>query len=125
MTKRVIAGLALIAVALTASCVLLHEVKKTGQSLIGCLEEAAQRYGENGDYKTPLEKAQRLWNERRDMLGVILKHSDADEIEKYFYQIARYLSTGETKELFEAVEDCRAAIEVMLRGEDPAARNIF
>lgn len=125
MTKRVIAAAVLIAAALTLSCVTLHSVKKVGRTLIGYLEEAEEKRAENGEFFAPLDKAERLWNDRRDMLGVLLKHSDADEIEKYFYQIAKYKTTGDTDALFEAVEECRTSIEVMLRGEDPAARNIF
>ena len=125
MTKRVIAAVALIAAALAVSCVTLHAVKKTGGALIGFLEEAQTQYKEGGDYGKPLDQAEQLWNDKRDLLGVLLKHSDTDEIEKYFYQIARLRELGEKEDLFEAVEDCRTSIEVMLRGEDPAARNIF
>ena len=125
MTKRVIAAVALIAVALTVSCVTLRAVKKTGGALIGFLEEAQTKYKEGGDYQTPLDRAEQLWRDKRNALGVLLKHSDTDEIEKCFYKIARCRELGETAALFEAVEDCRVSIEVMLRGEDPAARNIF
>ena len=44
---------------------------------------------------------------------------------KMDYKIRKYREQGRKEQLFEAVEDCRAAGEVMLRGEDPAARNIF
>ena len=125
MTKRVIAAVALIAVALTVSCVTLRAVKKTGGVLIGFLEEAQTKYKEGGDYQKPLDRAEQLWRDKRNALGVLLKHSDTDEIEKCFYKIARCRELGETAALFEAVEDCRVSIEVMLRGEDPAARNIF
>ena len=125
MTKRVIAAVALIAVALTVSCGTLRAVKKTGGALIGFLEEAQTKYKEGGDYQKPLDRAEQLWRDKRNALGVLLKHSDTDEIEKCFYKIARCRELGETAALFEAVEDCRVSIEVMLRGEDPAARNIF
>ena len=46
MTKRVIAAVALIAIALTVSCVTLRAVKKTGGALIGFLEEAQTKYKE-------------------------------------------------------------------------------
>ena len=46
-------------------------------------------------------------------------------MEQYFYKIGKYLETGDTEKLFETVEDCRAAVEVILRGEAPAARNVF
>ena len=125
MTKRVIAALALIAAALTISCLTLGAVRKTGGALLGFLREAQTQYAEGGDYGKPLDQAEQLWQDKRGLLGVLLKHSDTDEIEKFFYKIARFRELGETKALFDAVEDCCAAVEVMLRGEDPAARNIF
>ena len=125
MTKRVIAAVTLIALALAVSCGSLRYVNKAGKALTGYLEQAQEKHEEGGDYKKPLEQAQTLWKEKREMLGVLLKHSDADEMEQYFYKIGKYLETGDTEKLFETVEDCRAAVEVILRGEEPAARNVF
>ena len=92
---------------------------------VAIVEEAEALHAENGDYAAPLDKALQLWSDKRELLGVILKHSDTDEIEKYFYQISTFRENGAAADLFAAVEECRAAIEVMLRGEDPAARNVF
>ena len=125
MTKRVIAAAVLIALALAVSCGSLRYVNKVGRALTGYLEQAQEKREAGGDYKKPLEQAQALWREKREMLGVLLKHSDADEMEQYFYKIEKYMGTGDTEKLFETVEDCRAAIEVVLRGEAPAARNVF
>ena len=125
MTKRVTAAVALIAAALALSCGSLRYVEKVGQALTGYLEQAQERREKGGDYGGPLEQAEQLWREKREMLGVLLKHSDADEMEQLFYKIAKYRETGDTERLFETVEDCRAAIEVILRGEEPAARNVF
>ena len=125
MTGRVLIAAALIAAALALSCVSLGAVKEVGQSLIGCLEDAETLYAEKGDYAAPLEKALRLWNDKRELLGVLLKHSDTDEIEKLFCRIGKLREQGPEADLFAAVEECRAAVEVMLRGEDPAARNVF
>lgn len=125
MSKRVVIAVGLIAAALALSCATLGKVKNVGQTLIGYLEEAEALHAENGDYAAPLDKALQLWSDKRELLGVILKHSDTDEIEKYFYQISTFRENGAAADLFAAVEECRAAIEVMLRGEDPAARNIF
>ena len=125
MTKRVIAAAVLIALALAVSCGSLRYVDKTGKALTGYLEQAQEKHEKGGDYKKPLEQAQTLWKEKREMLGVLLKHSDADEMEQYFCKIEKYMAAGDTEKLFETVEDCRAAVEVILRGEAPAARNVF
>ena len=125
MTKRVIAAVALIAAALAVSCGSLRYVDKVGNTLVGYLTTAQERHEQGGDYKKPLEQAEMLWQEKREMLGVLLKHSDADEMEQFFYKIEKYMETGDTEKLFETVEDCRAAVEVILRGEAPAARNVF
>ena len=125
MTKRVVAAAALIAAALAVSWVSLRCVEKTGRALLGYLEQAEELREKNGDYGKPLEQAEQLWRDKREMLGVVLKHSDADELEKYFCRIAACREAGETEQLFETVSECRAAVEVILRGEEPAARNIF
>ena len=106
MTKRVIAAVALIAAALTVSCVTLHAVKKTGGALIGFLEEAQTQYKEGGDYGKPLDQAEQLWNDKRDLLGVLLKHSDTDEIEKYFYHFTLHSSDYQRKKIPEDYVKC-------------------
>ena len=125
MKKRVIAAVALLAAALTVSCGSLCYVRQVGGRIAASLEEAEVRYAAGGEYAAALDAAQRLWEEKHGVLGALLKHSDTDEIEKCFYKIEKYTSQGNADPLFEAVEDCRAAVAVMLRGEDPAARNIF
>ncbi len=125
MKIRVIAAVALLAAALAVSCWSLHYVRETGGKIASSLEEAELKYAAGEDYAPALDAARKLWEEKHGALGVLLKHSDTDEIEKLFYKIKTYRERGRKEELFEAVEDCRAAVEVMLRWEDPAARNIF
>ena len=125
MEIRVIAAVALLAAALTVSCLSLRYVRQTGGKIAALLEEAESKYVAGENYDTALDAARKLWEEKHGALGVLLKHSDTDEIEKLFYKIRKYREQGRKEQLFEAVEDCRAAVEVMLRGEDPAARNIF
>ena len=125
MKIRVIAAVALLTAALTVSWLSLRYVRQTGGKIAAFLEEAESRYAAGESYDAALDAARKLWEEKHGVLGVLLKHSDTDEIEKLFYKIKKYRKQGRKEQLFEAVEDCRAAVEVMLRGEDPAARNIF
>ena len=125
MKTRVIVAAALLCAALAVSWYSLRYVRETGGKLAASLEEAESRYSAGEDYAAALDAARKLWQEKHGALGVLLKHSDTDEIEKFFYKIEIYAKQGNKERLFEAVEDCRAAVEVMLRGEDPAARNIF
>ena len=125
MKQRVVIAAVLLAAALGVSCWSLGYVRETGGAIAAALEEAESRYTVGEDYAAALDTAQRVWEEKHGALGALLKHNDTDEIEKYFYQIAKYREQGRAEPLFEAVENCRAAVEVMLRGEDPAARNIF
>ncbi len=125
MMKRVIAAVALLGAALAVSWWSLDYVRDVGGRIVALLEEAETRRAAGEDYSAALDAAQKLWREKHGAMGALLKHSDTDEIEKYFYKIEKCRAQGHTEELFEAVEDCRAAVEVMLRGEDPAVRNIF
>ncbi len=125
MMKRVAAAVLMLAAALTVSWASLGYVRQAGDRIAALLEEAEALHCAGEPYAAALDAARQLWEEKHGALGALLKHSDTDEIEKYFYKIKQYTAQGNAEQLFEAVEDCRAAIEVMLRGEDPAARNIF
>ena len=125
MRIRVIAAAALLTAALTVSWLSLRYVRETGGKIAALLEEARAAYDAGGDYAAALDGALEIWEEKRGTLGALLKHNDTDEIEKLFYRIRQHRQDGRTEPLFEAVEDCRAAVAVMLRGEAPALRNIF
>lgn len=91
-------------------------------SLIDSIEQT-EKTGESA--KKYFEELFELWNGSRRFFAFMLKHADADELERDFIRLSGYYGRKDTDELWEAVIECRAALEVMLDGENPVPENIF
>lgn len=65
------------------------------------------------------------WKKVRMSFGAFLKHSDVDELGKYFILIERYADSEQKEALLDAVGSCRAALLTMLEGEKPDIANIL
>ena len=125
MTERVIIAVTLIAAALAVSITSLICVNRNTEKLISFLEQAEEQYLADEDYSHAIDSAVALWNEKRAVFGILLKHADTDEIDRYFHKMEAYRAAGNADGLFDAAEDCRAALIVMLSGEQPKPGNIF
>lgn len=118
MTKRLIAAAVCVALALSVSL---------GSFLFIRRETAVLLTGLSAAQNDPqmLEEVLREWKKVKRRYAFMLKHADADELERCFIKLADYLAEGDRDEWNEAVTDCRAALEVMLDGEIPKPENIF
>lgn len=65
------------------------------------------------------------WEKVRISFGAFLKHSDVDELGKYFILIERYAASEQKEALLETVGNCRAALLIVLEGEKPDIANIL
>ena len=125
MTKRIAAAVVCIVLALAVSLgSFIFITVKTNEmlSLIGSIEQT-RKTGENAEKY--FEELFGLWNGNRRFFAFMLKHADADELERDFIRLSGYYGRKDADELWEAVTECRAALEVMLDGENPVPENIF
>ena len=71
------------------------------------------------------ESAVNVWNSRQLLLGVILKHSDADALGKLFAELSSHLEARSAAACAETLLRCRAEVLVLLEGERFSWENIL
>lgn len=125
MTKRMVIAAVCLAAALGVSLFSVSFITNRTRSFIALLEQAQQIRSENGDASDVIEKTLAAWNEDRPVFAVMLKHADADELERCFIRIEEHFRHGSTELLWESVTECKAALEVVLDGELPKAENLL
>ena len=123
MTKRALMG---------ALCLLLALALGAGgeiylrSSAAGLL--SAARVQENASAEAVFAAAEntvKLWDSRQLLLGVILKHSDADALGKLFLELKQALSARSAARCAAVLEQCRTEVEVLLEGERFSWENIL
>lgn len=119
--KRLIPAFLCVITALAISTGSYAYIKTQTEKLCGAMDGVL----ESGDAFAQAIKLCEEWKSVRVTFGALLKHSDADELGKYFILIDDYAASGQKEELLEAVEGCRTAIKVILEGEKPGVANIF
>ena len=121
--KRIIPAVLCIAAALMLSAGSFFYIKAHTEKLYKLAGEVLE-----ADENTAYGKAETLckeWESSRVTFGALLKHSDADELENYFLLTEYYAEKENIEKLYDTVENCRAALTVILKGEKPDAANIF
>lgn len=120
--KRIIPALLCLAAASWLSYGSFAYVKEQTEKLCACVDRVL------ADEENAYAEAQRLcakWEKVKMPFGSLLKHSDVDELGKYFIVIKDYADGQRHEELLEAAENCRAALLTVLEGEKPDIANIF
>lgn len=125
MNKRLLIAVVCIITALVISAGSIVYISVKTKEIVGYLEAAVQKHENGEDISYDTEKALVVWDEVKQRFGIMIKHVDADELERNFIKIADYLESGNNDELFVTVCECKAALEVMLDGELPKCENIF
>lgn len=125
MTKRIIIAVICIITALSFSGGSYFYISHKTKEMVSYLTTAEELYSEGENFAAEAGKALAIWDEVKGKFGVMIKHEDADELERCFITIGDYMENGSSEELFVAVASCKAALEVMLDGEMPKSENIF
>ena len=71
------------------------------------------------------ETAARTWEQRRLLMGVILKHSDADALAKQFSQLAFFAAARDAERCASQLALCETEVRVLLEGERFSWENIL
>ncbi len=121
--KRVIPAVCCLLTALLLSSGAYAYIKNHTEKLCEQLESVLR--ADDAEAFEAAEKAFGEWEDIRSCFGALLKHSDADELEKCFLRIKDCIREGDREKLNDAARDCIIALEVVKKGEKPNAANIF
>lgn len=123
MKKRLAAGIAAIVLALGMACTGFYYTDKESKKLISFVEQALQTTG--GEMFSRARRAVEEWERREVFFSAILKHNDADELQKLYHMLDKYASEQNDGMTDYYLKKCLAEIKVMLEGERPIIENIF
>lgn len=125
MNKRVMVAVCLIIVALTAGIVSFLYLKNVSAEIISVTESIGERYIEGEDFSGEYEKLTQIWDRHSVLLAVILKHSDADTLDRYFLLLEQADKNKDTEMFMTVLSQLNAYILVTVQGEAPRVENIF
>lgn len=123
MIKRTVAGLLCLLFSLFLAAGGEIYFRVSADQLLSALDIA-----EEADEETLFSAAAQavsVWNSRQLLLGVLLKHSDADALGKLFSLLSYYAAARDGKNCAEAFLQCRTEVLVLLEGERFSWENIL
>ena len=123
MTFRLIIAAVFLAAALTGSILAFSSVQTVFDEMTVLADEALA--SQDSEFFEITEKMGKVWDEKGRVIEVILKHTDADTLEKYFL-LLRTVSENKNRNAAEMLlEELKAFITVTAEGEKPEIQNIF
>ncbi len=123
MTKRLIIAIIFLAVALSGSIFSFVLVQSVFDEMLE-IAKAAVTAGENEFYDYT-QRLIGLWDKNGRSIEIILKHTDADTLEKYFI-LLRDMAENKNKDgMVRLLRELSAFITVTAEGEKPEIQNIF
>lgn len=125
MAKRITAALCLILLSLSLACGSYLYIKNTSEEIIALSDVIIEKQLGGEDISAAFGKLLLTWDSNSELFGVILKHSDADVIGRYFLELESAKVCADEEKIYNLLTELKAFLTVTLRGEAPAIENIF
>ena len=123
MTKRTVVGILCILLAVLLGAGGEGYLRGTARGLLNAAEVPETASAEA--VFAAAERTVSLWDGRQALLGVILKHSDADALDKLFLRLRYALDARDAGLCTEALLACRTEVAVLLEGERFSWENVL
>lgn len=123
MNERLVISIVFLSLAVAVSVFSFLYISSVSQELLVLADSVTEDIKE-GDTSSARELIA-LWQEHKRGFAIILKHSDADAIDRYFLLFADALSSGDREQILRAVSDISSFMQVTAEGEKPKIENIF
>ena len=123
MTKRLVIAALFLSIALTGSLLSYFYIQDTF-SEIGELAYKAY-YSDESGIDAASKKLIEKWKEKQRAVAVILKHTDADTLEKFFLLLEKFRNSDDEEFLRRTLGELIAFLEVTAEGEKAEIENIF
>lgn len=125
MNKRLIAALCLILSALVIGTLSYLYLKNTSEKIIGIAKVIDEKNFGGEDFSGEYNELDALWKKHSKIYAMMLKHSDADTLDRYFIMLDDAVKNSNKNRITVIISELCAFIGVTVHGEAPRAENIF
>lgn len=125
MNKRIIVAISLILCALFAGVISFIYLENVTDIIITTIENISNKYRSNEDYSEEYKKLTQIWSKHSVLFAVILKHSDADTIDRYFLLLEEADKNNDKEFFMLVLSQLDAFLLITVQGEAPRVENIF
>lgn len=123
MAKRIVSGTVCVVISVLLSIAGWLYIKSVGDKLISSAEEALSS-GEDTFFEQA-QKAVDEWEKRDKIVGIIIKHEDADSVDKLYLGLKDSISEKDPEMTSDYLRECILEVKVLLMGEKPGWENVF
>ncbi len=125
MTKRLVAAVCIILIALTVGIFSYLYIKNASDEIVCSAEKLNERILSGKEYLPEYEALCSLSVKHLPYFSMILKHSDADVIKNSLINLEYAVKSDDTARISIILSELIAFITVIAEGEKPVAENIF
>lgn len=125
MSKRVAVALCLLLSALLAGAGSYIYLENVSESILVLTDSISVKCRSGEDYSEDYASLRQLWDRHSVFLAVILKHSDADTLDRFFMFLEDAEESSDRQMLVTVLSQLDAYILVTVQGEAPRVENIF
>ncbi len=124
MLKRLLLSGVLIITAAALSISSFFYIRTVSEDMLERTDEIVGLYENGEDFFYETKELINRWNENSLLFGIVLKHTDADSLDRYFLILENTLRKDNVT-FIRTLRELRAFLTVCLDGEKPRADNIF
>ncbi len=125
MSKRLVVALCLILVAFIIGTLSYLYLKNTSEKIIETARIIGEKNLADEDFSEEYIELDNLWKKHSTAFSAMLKHSDADVIERYFIVLSDAVKNGDNEIITVIISELCAFLRVTVHGEAPKIENIF
>ncbi len=125
MAKRIIAALCLIILSLSLAVGSYLYIKNTSAKIISAADNVTEKILDSKAFSDEVLELLTMWDRHSGLFGIILKHSDADVIGRYFLELESASEGADSEKIYALLTELKAFLTVTVNGEAPAMENIF
>lgn len=123
MAKRLIIAALFLILSFSVSFLSHIYFVNTSEKIISEIDSAV--YSDEADGAEHIESLLSLWEKNKNYFAILLKHSDADTVDRYFLELSSLRENGDADSIFSLLTELKAFVRVTLDGEKPKIENIF
>lgn len=125
MGKRLVIAVSALVLAASVSLASVSFLKQACRELTESAYAVIESEEQGRDSRAMYERLTEKWKSSEKLLGMIMKHADADTLDRYFLMLDQFYKNGEFDSAVRVLREIISFLEVAYEGEKLSAENIF